>query len=365
MWRKPIAITLIATLATFSLTAPAAAAGFNEPFYGDVTGDGRSDRVTLGYQQPDRCAVIVEPGRFEGGYGVREIHTYRSPADRSGEDYCPHLGVVIDLGWDGVNEIVLSWFNGRPPGVSYGMLVLRNFQPAGGFDGLEYPNTMLLEDWNGDGHQDIYQTGDEGGGFATYINTAAGTLMPGVVRWCSGLPQYVLADFNANGITGVAIAYRSGCEDNETGVVVIRDDGSTDVLQYDPTNSNDWRVSVIYANDDNHPDVRTVDVITGRTEIFINDGLGYFTRAPVANDDSVTIRGSKRIAIPVLVNDIANTEVRMTIATPPSHGTAQVTSSGSIVYTPSPTHGSTDRFSYRLSQHDQSDTASVEIRFVE
>jgi hypothetical protein len=272
--------------------------------------------------------------------------------------------VVVDLGGNGTVELVLAWFGGRPVGYAYDLLVLRNFNPVAGFIAIYQPSFIGLADFNGDGRQDVYEWTDQGEGFATYLNTAAGTLVPGPVKWCAGSVQYVLADFNRNGAMDVVIAYFEGCGAYFSGVVVVLDSGAVVHLKADVDGDQTWRTGALDANGDGIPDVVTANVDTGEITHFINNGHAVFTPAPIANDDvPAPISGTRKTNIPVLINDVATTAAKLTIVTPPQYGTATVTSSRTVVYAPNSSHGPRDRFVYRLTADGKSDVAAVALRF--
>jgi hypothetical protein len=366
MWEKRIGAMIGATLSAAVVTAgvamPVARAAQGDPIYGDLNNDNLVDRVTLGVAPPDRCSVSVELAEPGGGYLPARRYRYAKPA-AGPLAACPDLGVVVDLGGDGTVELVLAWFDGRPPGYTHDLLTLRNYIPSTGFDAIFQPSSIGLADFNGDGRQDVYEWTDQGDGFATYLNTAAGTLVPGPVKWCSGRPQFVLADVNRNGAMDVVIAYVEGCAAYFSGVVVVLDSGAVVNLEADILGEALWTVDVLDVNGDTIPDVVTENEVTGEITHFINDGNARFTPAPVANNDVAVVSAVKKSNIAVLVNDIATTATKLTIVTPPAYGRATVTSSRTVVYAPNSSHGPTDRFVYRLTVDGKSDSAAVSVRF--
>jgi hypothetical protein len=290
--RIAIGTATAAMVAIGATTEMAWAGGQGDPLYGDLNRDGLTDRATLAAAPPDRCAVRVELGTSGGRYRPPSTYTYPKPgADPAG--HCPDVGVIVDLGGNGSIELVLAWFDGRPPGVTSELLVLRDYTPAGGFTAIDQPSFMGLADFNGDGRQDIYEWTDQGDGFATFLNTADGRLVPGPVKWCSGRPEFHLADFNGNGAMDVAIAYAERCGDLSSGVVVVLDKGRVVRLEQDAVGAKTWMVAVLDANNDGVPDVRTDNRVTGEVTHFIGNGGGTFTAAPVANDDVAYAHGGK------------------------------------------------------------------------
>ncbi|RKR88059.1 hypothetical protein BDK92_2364 [Micromonospora pisi] len=360
MWRKRISALAVATALAVVGAAPSAwAGGQGDPLYGDLNGDGVVDRAVLAGGGADECGVQVSLGDGAGGYGAPTTYTYDTPGEYG---YCPDMGVVVDLGGDGTVELVLAWFDGRPPGVETDLLVLRDYQPAGGFDAIYQPSYIGLADFNGDGRQDVYQWTDQGDGFLTFLNTASGQLVRGPIEWCSGWPAYEFADFNRNGATDVLIAYFEGCGENFTGVVVLLDNGTAVELEGDPWGDSYWAATVVDANADGIPDVRTTNESTGEVTHFIGNGRGGFGAAPLADDDTASTKGTKKVDIPVLANDLYTSATKITIVTPPKYGKLQITSRRTVLYTPNGQHTQSDKFVYRLTADGKTDIAGVTVR---
>lgn len=375
MWHRRIPLSLVtmilATVGALHLWASPALAGYRgDPIIADINGDGLPERILLAVTEPTGCAVVIEIGVRQDVFYPPEVHPYPIPLGLPNEQ-CPDIGTAADLDGDGRVELVVGWFAGRPPGHTYDLLVLdHTIEPVSTALGLDFPSFMGTADFNGDGRQDIYEWSDQAPGFASFLNNGNNTITPGPVRWCARPLQVDVRDFNHNGAADVAISYIEHCGDLSNGVVVILDDGTVRQLEFSgsedivrPLFHEAWNMTVVDANGDGAPDVRTVDQATGVVHVFINNGSGEFVLAPVANNDVAVIRGDKRTAIPVLANDVASTGVKITIVTPPRYGRAQVTSSGTIVYTPYAGHPNRDRFVYRLTQDGRSDNAAVTIRF--
>lgn len=355
-----IAAGLAAVLVGTTNPTAARAGGQGDPLYGDVNGDRRTDRITLTAPTVDTCAVDVELGLPNSRYASPRRYPYPAPGDPVAS--CPDLGVVADLGGDGTVELVLAWFDGRPPGVDTDLLVLRDFTPAEGFTAVYQPSFLGTADFDGDRRRDLYEWTDQGEGFVTLLNTADGRLVPGPVHWCSGLPGYRLADFDRDGATDVVITYTEGCDDFANGVVVVLDDGTVTHLEHDSHAVDTWTVEVVDANADGIPDVRTVSS-SGETKQHLGRGDGTFVEAPRADNDVAVSRRGHKVDIAVLANDAATTAARLSIVSAPTHGTVQITSRRTIVYTPAPGHGTRERFVYRLTDGGRSDNAAVTVRF--
>ncbi|WP_422773436.1 FG-GAP-like repeat-containing protein [Plantactinospora sp. WMMC1484] len=364
-----VAVTMAATITTAGSvgagTSGATAGGPGEAIIADVNGDAHPDRVVLDHLvgASTSCRAVVGLGLPGGGYGVGRPYTYLTlPAT---EPNCPDMGVGLNLDADPPAELAVTWFAGPPSTVAHTLLVLDNFRVSGGFNTIYQPSFIGTADFNGDGRQDVYEWTDQGEGFATYLATGTRTLTPGPVRHCSGPLTHRLADFNRNGAMDVAIAYVEGCGDYFSGVVVVLDDGRLIHLHADVEGFGSWTVETEDANRDGVPDVTTHNDLTGEVSTFIGVGNGTFVRSPVAIRDYPTVSGIKATGIVVLANDFAATDrVKVSIWTPPRHGTVKVTTNGTVIYTPHPVHGRTDVFIYRLTQDGRTSNAAVSLRIV-
>ncbi|HEY0699904.1 MAG TPA: Ig-like domain-containing protein [Micromonospora sp.] len=365
--RRFFLLAVAALLVVGAVPPPALAGGRNEPIYGDVNGDGLTDRIYLGVVQPDRCSVIVEYGVEQGGFGRPVAYAYLKPGGTGLATACPDLGVAVELGADGVDELVVAWFAGPPASISYTLLVLgHDFQPDFGLtEAIFQPTFMGTADFNGDGRPDVHSVTDQGQGFETYLSLGDLTLTPGPEKWCAGPLQYQLKDFDHNGAMDVLITYIEGCSDYSNGAVVVMDDGSVAQLQWDESGLDHWRAQVVYADDDRVPDVRTESLVTGAVNHFIGVGDGTFVLAPRTVGDTVTVPGDRKTNIPVLANDYVTTQAVLTIVTPPRYGRVQVTSSRTVVFTPAANHGLTDRFVYQVAEDGRTSRTSVTIRFAD
>lgn len=366
--RRIVAVTATMAMVTIGVAglgaAPATAGGPGEPIIADVNGDTRLDQVVLTavVGAAVACRVVVSLGLAGGGFGPAQAYTYLSlPAD---EPNCPDLGVGLNLDADPAAELAVAWFAGPPTTVSSTMLALDNFRITQGFDTIYQPSFMGTADFDGDRRQDIYEWTDQGDGFATYLATGAGGVVAGPVHHCSGPLTHRLADFNRNGAMDVVIAYIEGCDAYFSGVVVILDNGSLVHLHADEVGLGSWTVETVDANHDGLLDVTTYEQFTGEISTFVSVGNGTFVRSPVAIRDYPTVSGVKATGIRVLDNDYATDRARVSIWSPPRHGTVKVTTNGTVIYTPNPVHGTSDVFVYRLTQDGRTSNAAVSLRIV-
>jgi hypothetical protein len=277
MSKWTVGVCAVPAVATGTLVAGAGPAGAAfGTLHGDVNGDGIEDRVTLveTAPAPQTCAVAVELGRPGGGYEPPKTYEYSLPGAQV--DYCPDMGAIVDLGGDGVSELVLAWFNGSPvSGPKNDLLVLREFTPAGGFDAIFQPSGIEALDLNADGLVDIYEHTDQGDGFRSFLNTPSGELVPGPLQHGYIDGSWELGDFDEDGKADLALAY---VDANPAypgqGVAVVFDDGTRVQLTADDVFGD---VVVADVNRDKHQDIGLVDGATGKPYTWYGDGQGGFT----------------------------------------------------------------------------------------
>jgi hypothetical protein len=362
-----VAAVAAATLTAVAGVVPGAAAGGqSDALRGDVNGDGLVDRVTLG-SAPGQCTVRVRHGQPGGGYGPAQTHAYPQPSPT--ESYCPDLGVIVDLGGDGVVELVLGWFAGPDSAIGYQLLVLRDFQPAGGIRSrVDSPTAIETADFNGDGRRDVYAYSDQGGGFVSFLNTADGWLTPGPadLELCDPF-GFELADFNSTGGRDVLVWYPSGgCGDEPAGVSVVGNHGYRIDLERasPPWFDESWTADALDANGDRVADVRTDNRTTGEITHYLGTPWGaFFVESPWAVFDRPTVSRSRPTRIEVLANDFVTRQATVTIMSQPKFGTVRLNPDRTITYTPHrPDHGG-DRFTYRVDQDGKHQTTAVSMWF--
>lgn len=147
------AVLAVVTVVAGMMMLPAPAAAAPEWFFGDLNGDGISDRARLHSFGVLDCGVTVGFGTGTGTYGPGVLHRF-APPPHSFEGECPHHGTIVDLGGDGVPEMVLAWHWGNP---DYDLLVLRDYRPVATVWSPMYQPLGIGSgpDFNGDGLPDV------------------------------------------------------------------------------------------------------------------------------------------------------------------------------------------------------------------
>jgi hypothetical protein len=367
MWGKRIAIsivmTAVAAVGAVGAAAPAArAGGVGAPIFGDLNADGFIDTSILGFVAPNFCSVIVNYGGPPDVFIPPVVHIYLRPGSIAN---CPDLGTAFDFNGTGGDDLWLGWSTPPPANLNYNRLILdpsNDFQIVSTFLSPVTPVFLGRAVFTPGGTRTNYSYGK--GGFASYIITPTFTGL-GPEKWCSvDVPTIHLRDFNGNRAQDVLISYTKGCSASENGVVAVLDGGTVQQLEIDPSGQQTWAAKVVFANSDKIPDVQTVNQVTGQIDTFIGVGDGSFVLSPTAvDDDAVIITDATRTAIDVLANDYTTNQAKVTITTPPRSGTAQITSSRTVIYTPRASHGTTDRFVYQLTENGRTSRATVNIRF--
>ncbi|HEY0699906.1 MAG TPA: Ig-like domain-containing protein [Micromonospora sp.] len=292
-------------------------------------------------------------------------YTFLKPGGGGIIEACPDIGTAFNYDDDPADELWIGWSAGPPSTLSYNRLILddasHRFRAIGTFTSPVTPVFLGTAVFTPGGIPTNWSYGR--GGFATYI-ISGGVRGLGPEQWCStDVPAVQLKDFNHNGAMDALVAYSNGCVDSDNGVVAVLDNGAVQHLQQDLTRTQTWTARVVHADDDRIPDIRTENRTTGEVEYFIGVGDGRFVASPTANPDSVPVVDGKKVNVPVLANDYATSQARVTIVTPPRYGRAQVTSARTVVYTPDAHHGEVDRLVYRITEEGRQSTTSVYLRY--
>ena len=369
MWSKRLGpVVTLVVVAALTAVPPAAQAGVRgDILFGDYNADGIEDEATLGSIAPNLCSTIVEYGTTPGVYQPPIAYTYLTP-NGGGTPNCPDIGVALNADDDPADELWLGWTGGPPPTVSFNRLVLQppTFAPSAFHTSvIARPSLMGRGMFATGGRFSPYDVGP--GGLQNFVIDGA-MVAPGPVAHCTvDTPTVILSDFNRDGIDGILVTYRQSCDDNSSGVLRIRHEGTVaQVLETDPTGQTTWVSRVVNVNGDRFHDVRTINQTTGEVNYFINQTIGTDTaliKAPDANTDRVQLTKAKPLAIDVLANDFVTRYAEVTISNPPRYGTVRVLSDRRIIYRPNPAHGRTDRFTYQLHEEGKRSSATVNIQF--
>ncbi|GLZ32708.1 hypothetical protein Lesp02_48960 [Lentzea sp. NBRC 105346] len=260
------------------MSATAHAGNRNQPIVGDLNRDGRPDVTTLGpLGDTNVCTLNVQYRRADGTLRPPVTYTYTSPLPR--QPFCPDMGVAVDLGGDGVTELVLTHFNNSRGD----LLVLRKFKVTAVYQGVSFPSTIRTADFDGDGLVDIWQSTDEVETLLTLRNTPASTIVPGAINVCSRvpIPNHALADFNGDG--GQDFLLSRVCRNSLAEAAVYFGTGGSVVLA---STTEPWNTRYeVYASDFNNDGVPDAGLITytgGTSTVrhFVNSGTGVFTEVP-------------------------------------------------------------------------------------
>lgn len=362
MWTRRIAAAAgLAIIATTATASPSRAGGPGDSIIGDFNADGLSDIAVLGSVEPALCSVIVEYGTSPGVHLPPVATVYARPGNSAGTS-CPDIGLGFNADSDAGDELWIGWSQGAPASLTYNRMVIDdNLRTILTFSSPITPTFMGTADFTGEGRETAFSVGF--GGFATYvIQNGVGQLGP--ERWCSeDVPGYQLKDLDGNRAVDVVLSYSAGCADNSNGVVVVLHDGTTHHLEIDPAGESTWKARILETSGDRFPDIRTENLVTGKVNHYIGHGDGSFVEAPDANTDTVHLTRIRPLAIDVLDNDYVAEESEVVITAPPRYGTVRVLSDRRVLYSPDPSHGRTDRFTYQVRQDDKRSSAAVNIKF--
>ncbi|MCW1883777.1 PQQ-dependent sugar dehydrogenase [Luteolibacter flavescens] len=228
--------------------------------------------------------------------------------------------------------------------------------PGGGTNSRD--NLMLSISRDGGlNNQRLAARNDGGGelGVNNAINTTLGSRYHYVLTFQSGV--------GANAATGGRLTwYRDG------GQMATLD---TDFRLHQLSDLNNWLGRSQFTDDSNanisYDEVRLYDHVLTPSQISANALAGPNTNfpAPAVTADAVTMLHGTKARVNVLANDSGEiVRSTMTIDTPPTSGTATVSSDGSILYTHTTGTPAGDSFIYRISNSTgQSSTGTVTVSF--
>ncbi|MFD9734689.1 FG-GAP repeat domain-containing protein [Umezawaea sp. NPDC059074] len=282
--RRLLVLLAVTFTALLGVHSPALANLANQPIIGDLDGDGRLDRATLGrigIGNPT-CTVSVETRKPDGTYLAPVVHSYTSPMTR--EPRCPNMGVAVDLKGDGETELVTTQFDGFD---GPDLLVLSRFQPIARYDGLSMPSAIETVDFNGDGLGDIWQSTDQQRTAHALLSTAQGAIVPGPFSVCSqkAVPQHYFVDFNGDGGQDMLVSRRCDSAGEGPRAEVHFGNGAPKaVLATSPAPyTTNLEVFPIDVDSDGIPDAGVIERRSGGVNVlrhFRNDGAGAFTEVP-------------------------------------------------------------------------------------
>lgn len=244
-----------------------------------------SPATASGHEEPQVCPLQGSPLGWDP-----TVTSYTVPPDPSGvlgdEHLCSLSGFALDLGGDGVEELLLSTFH-----LSW-LLIVRSDGVGEWMRMNDEVGDFWSEDFNGDGVTDVWWEGEEGGGLAIFLNTPSGTLEHGLSipawfddqdwRW----PIYAVADFDEDGVKDLAfadgvsreLAVAFGSDGRRVSVTNL----SVDTIRVD--------ISVLDVNGDGLADVAVRQAVGafdqdngyythiewGEPVYYVNDGAGGF-----------------------------------------------------------------------------------------
>jgi hypothetical protein len=286
--RRLFVLLTVTLTALVGVQIPALANLANQPIIGDLNGDRRPDRATLGRVAigDPTCTVSVEIRKPDGTYRAPVVHNYTSPIER--EPRCPDMGVAVDLKGDGVTELVTTNFSGFD---GPDLLVLRKFQPIARYDGLKMPSAIETVDFNGDGLGDIWESTDQQMTMHALLSTKQGAIVPGPFSVCSqdSVPQHYFADFNGDGGQDLLVSRRCEYLEHSLSAEVYFGNGAPKAVLVTRSTiplTEAWTTLEVFPVDVDHdgiPDAGVIDRHADGTIFvrhFLNDGTGTFTEIP-------------------------------------------------------------------------------------
>jgi hypothetical protein len=188
--------------------------GYNDLKIGDVTGDGLPDLVIVSGQAFEFWVIA-----HNGVNGFKPAVAYPRPGTRTFSAVA-----IADVDHDGANDVVIST-NGNVP-----LSAIWVYRQHGGvlaaptrMDSSDVPSTMLGQDLDGDGRDDVGVMHE--GELGIYLQSAQGTLAPEVFARAVGDNAYGADMYNRQGVAAGDIT-GDGCPDvaigdSNWGLVII------------------------------------------------------------------------------------------------------------------------------------------------
>lgn len=271
--RRLVLGAAVAVLAGGLTTVPAVAAPASpatptfaragQPVTGDLTGDGVADRVSLGTATTSSggvCAYRLQVGNGANRFDAPVVGTLpvRGAPESEGQVLCPDLAVVLKT--PKANRLAVAWFGFAPDDGSPQVQLFAGFggrtvRYVGGVDGIFQPSVIGSRDFDGDGWGDVWESTDQGDGFAAFVGRDA-TWHELYRTPATGGAVEQFFDLNRAGGTDVLVSW----SDLGQGAGVDAVDGRTGAVEHlgssTPDDPSDFSASLVDIDHDAYPDVQ-------------------------------------------------------------------------------------------------------------
>jgi len=244
---------------------------------GDLNGDGHPDLVTAN-NATSQIAVLLNNGA--GSFGSPTFYAAGAGVGEGSQSI-----VIADFNGDGHPDIAAANFNDGTISV-----LLNNgngtFAPAATYTAAPYPLGIAVGDFNGDGHLDIVVPGQGIAAVAVLLNNGNGTFAP-AIRYGSGITGDVISvavsDVNGDGHPDIVAGVSSTAT---VAVLLNHGDGTFGTASSYNVGNGPGAVVVGDLNGDGHPDIVTANFSDNTVSVLLNQGDGTFASAvayPVGN----------------------------------------------------------------------------------
>ena len=249
---------------------------------GDFNGDGHFDLAVADHNinAPSAGAVSVLLGNGSGGFSA-------APGSPFAVGNNPSSVAVGDFNGDGHSDLAVANFEGNSVSVLLG-------NGSGGFSAAsgspfavgQYPTSVAVGDFNGDGHPDLAVANAGGASVSVLLGNGSGgfSAAPGSPFAVGNKPvSMAVGDFNGDGYRDLAVANESG---NSVSVLLGNGSGGFSAAPGSPfaVGVEPSSVAVGDLNGDGHVDLAVVnhnnnEPSTGSVSVLLGDGSGGFTPA--------------------------------------------------------------------------------------
>lgn len=238
---------------------------------GDLNGDGHADIVTAN-TATSKIAVLLNNGA--GGFGSPTFY-----AAGAGVGTGPQSIVIADFNGDGHPDIAAANFTDGTISV-----LLNNgngtFAPAVTYPAAPFPLGIAVGDFNGDGHLDIAVPGQGNGGeVAVLLNSGNGTFAS-AVTYSSGIQgdaiSVAVSDVNGDNHPDIIVGVSSTAT---VAVLLNNGDGTFGTASSYSVGNGPGAVAVRDLNGDRHPDIVTANFSDNTVSVLLNNGNGTFASA--------------------------------------------------------------------------------------